>query len=91
MTQKSGKLLPLQHVRIIDLTNVIAGPVTTRVLGQLGAQIIKVELPWGRAIGNIQMHTQGSEQPRPYNTVATFNEVNRAKMSIAINLAHDGG
>ena len=91
MTQKNNKLLPFRHVRIIDLTNVIAGPVTTRVLGQLGAQIIKVELPWGRAIGNVQMHTQDTEQPRPYNTVATFNEVNRAKMSIAINLAHEGG
>ena len=84
-------MLPFRHVRIIDLTNVIAGPVTTRVLGQLGAQIIKVELPWGRAIGNIQMHTQDAEQPRQYNIVATFNEVNRAKKSIAINLAHEGG
>ena len=91
MKEASRKPLPLSHVRVIDLTNVIAGPVATRVLGQLGAQVIKVEQPWGRAIGNISMHTAADGRPRPYNTVATFNEVNRAKLSIAIDLAHEGG
>ena len=66
---------PLSQLRVVDLTNVIAGPVATRVLGQLGAQIIKVEPPWGRSIGG----------------VALFNEVNRAKMSIAIDLSHESG
>ena len=80
-------LLPLSHVRIVDLTNVIAGPVVTRVLGQLGAQVIKVEQPWGRPV----TQTREPGQPRPYNTAATFNEVNRAKLSISIDLAHTGG
>ena len=88
---QSNKGRPLSHVRIIDLTNVIAGPVSTRVLGQLGAQVIKIELPWGRGVGNIAMYRQEPGQPRPYNTVAGFNELNRAKMSIAINLAHETG
>ncbi len=87
---KRGKP-PLHQVRIIDLTNVISGPVSTRVLAQLGAEVIKVELPWGRAIGNIAMHTQQPDQPRPYNAVASFNEVNRAKLSIAIDLSHERG
>ena len=91
MSNRKTGPLPLHHVRVVDLTNVIAGPVATRVLGQLGAQVIKVELPWGRAIGNIALHTQESNHPRPYNAVATFNEVNRAKLSIAIDLGHKNG
>ena len=80
----------LDSVRIADLTNVIAGPVSTRMLAQLGAEVIKVELPWGRAIGNITMHSSGSGN-RPYNQVTSFNEVNRAKKSIAIDLTHEDG
>ena len=82
--------LALGKVRIADLTNVIAGPVSTRVLAQLGAEVIKVELPWGRAIGNITMHASGSGN-RPYNQVTSFNEVNRAKKSIAMDLTHEEG
>ena len=81
---------PLTNIRIADLTNVIAGPVATRVLGHLGAEIIKVELPWGRAIGNIAMHGDNGDS-RAYNKVKTFNEVNRAKKSIAIDLTHETG
>ena len=91
MSQNHKSKLPLKHVRIVDLTNVIAGPVSTRVLAHLGAEVIKVELPWGRAIGNISMHTSTPDQARPYNTVATFNEVNRAKRSIAVDLAQTDG
>ena len=90
MTEASNHPFPLSHIRIVDLTTVIAGPVVTRVLGQLGAQVIKIEQPWGRTIGRVPMH--GKEgHPRPYNTNATFNEVNRAKLSIPINLAHESG
>ena len=81
---------PLSGIRIADLTNVIAGPVATRVLAHLGAEVIKVERPWGRAIVNIAMHgDNGSE--RPYNVVTSFNEVNRAKKSIAIDLTLEDG
>ena len=77
------KSTPLANIRIADLTNVIAGPVATRILGHMGAEILKVELPWGRAIGNIAMHGK-DEEGRAYNKVGTFNEVNRAKKSIKI-------
>ena len=52
---------PLSGVRIADLTNVIAGPVATRMLAHMGAEILKIELPWGRAIGNIAMHGDDEE------------------------------
>lgn len=91
MSDNNQRNFPLTGIRIVDLTNVIAGPVSTRVLAQLGAEVIKVEVPWGRAIGNIAMHTDVPGELRPYNKVASFNEVNRGKRSIAIDLAQEEG
>lgn len=77
--QASHNSLPLQGITVIDLTRVLAGPVCTQILGDLGARVIKVEQPGtgddSRAIG-----------PFVDGTSAYFLSVNRNKESIALDL-----
>ena len=73
---------PLNGTTIIDLTRVLAGPYCTMVLSDLGARVIKVEMPEkgddARAFG-----------PFIKNKSAYFMSVNRGKESLALNLKDD--
>ena len=72
--------LPLAGVRVLDLSRVLAGPWCAMALGDLGAEVIKVEHPgrgddtrdWGLRVGNTE--------------TAYFNSANRNKRSVAIDL-----
>lgn len=78
-------------LRIVDLTNGWAGPLGTCLLGDFGAEVIKVESPshmdWWRGAG-LQGTTDGS---KPYEQSPTFNTVNRNKYGIALELTHPRG
>lgn len=82
MSNSTVGALPLDGVTVIDLTRVLAGPMCTQTLGDLGARVIKVEQPEvgddSRAIG-----------PFIDGTSAYFLSVNRNKESIALNLKAD--
>jgi crotonobetainyl-CoA:carnitine CoA-transferase CaiB-like acyl-CoA transferase len=76
---------PLSGIRIIDLTRVVSGPFATMHLGDLGADIIKIEEPTNgddsRAFG----------PPFVASESAYFLSVNRNKRSCAIDLKSDAG
>lgn len=77
--------LPLAGVRVLDLSRILAGPWCAQVLGDLGAEVIKVEHPergddtrdWG-------LRTSAS-------TTSYFDSVNRNKRTIGIDLATPEG
>ena len=86
---------PLAGVRILDLTHVWAGPLGTRILGDLGADVVKVERPMGRGgvsgtpgAGNYPGGEKGED---PWNRQGTFLKLNRNKKSLAIDLKKPEG
>uniref|UniRef100_A0A8D0E151 Succinyl-CoA:glutarate CoA-transferase n=1 Tax=Salvator merianae TaxID=96440 RepID=A0A8D0E151_SALMN len=76
---------PLEGVRILDLTRVLAGPFATMNLGDLGAEIIKVEKP---GMGD---DTRSWGPPFVGTESVYFLSVNRNKKSIAVNMKNPRG
>jgi crotonobetainyl-CoA:carnitine CoA-transferase CaiB-like acyl-CoA transferase len=80
---------PLRGVRVIDLTKVLAGPLCTQYLGDMGADVIKVEPPEG---DDTRRWPPFYEDPDTEETTGTvFLSVNRNKRSLAINLKSPDG
>jgi crotonobetainyl-CoA:carnitine CoA-transferase CaiB-like acyl-CoA transferase len=76
----SGEALPLSGLRVVDLSRVLAGPLCTMVLGDLGADVIKVERPDG---GD---DTRGWGPPFAGEDAAYFLALNRNKRSVRVDL-----
>lgn len=78
----------LQGVRILDLTNVLAGPFCGYQLAQLGADVIKVETPAG---GDLARQLGASPALNRNYMGASFLAQNAGKRSIALDLKSEGG
>ena len=78
---------PLRGLRVLDLTRVLAGPTCTQMLGDLGAEVIKIERP---EAGD---DTRGFAPPFVPNTreSAYFVGVNRNKKSVTLDIAKPEG
>jgi len=83
---------PLQHLRVLDLTRVLAGPWCTQTLADLGADVIKIERPgqgddtrqWGPPFAP-------DAQGLPTTEAAYFLAVNRNKRSVTLDIATPEG
>ena len=74
----------LEGVRVVDFSQVMAGPFCTMLLGDLGADVIKVEPPAGdlsRSMGGERLRLRGNDH-------APFLALNRNKRSIALDLSN---
>jgi crotonobetainyl-CoA:carnitine CoA-transferase CaiB-like acyl-CoA transferase len=82
---------PLQHIRVLDLSRVLAGPWASQVLADLGAEVIKIEKPgegddtrgWGPPFITNADGTRGD--------AAYFLSTNRGKASVLIDMAKPEG
>jgi crotonobetainyl-CoA:carnitine CoA-transferase CaiB-like acyl-CoA transferase len=76
--------LPLEGVKVLDLTNVMAGPYCAMVLGDMGAQVVKIEaFPEGDASRRFEPQINGESY--------CFAVLNRNKKSVALDLKNPHG
>jgi len=82
---------PLAGVRIVDMTSVVFGAYATQMLGDLGADVIKVEFPGGRRGGGGDiMRWAGHGQPDgPEDLGPIYMTINRNKRSILLDLREE--
>ncbi|MBS0548984.1 MAG: CoA transferase [Proteobacteria bacterium] len=76
---------PLEGIRVVDLTRVVAGPYCTMMLGDLGAEVIKIEQP-GRGDDS-----RAFAPPYQGEEAAYFLSVNRNKKSVVLDLKSAAG
>ena len=77
-------MAPLDGLRVIDLTRVVAGPYCTMMLGDMGAEVLKIEEP---------KHGDDSRAWAPFieGTGSFFLALNRSKTSVALDLKSTDG
>ena len=77
----AGSFGPLSHIRVLDFTQLLQGPMATQILGDMGAEIIKFEKPGGE-----WMRHWGIAASRTHGEVDSFLAFNRNKKSVVVDL-----
>jgi CoA:oxalate CoA-transferase len=77
---------PLEGVRVLAVEQYLAGPFGSALLADFGAEIIKVEPPWGDPYRSAQPVFRGEQGEMSY----AFGRVNRNKNSVVLRLDEDG-
>ncbi len=84
-----GRPLPLEGVRVVDFTWIVAGPQATRILADLGAEVIRIENE--DYLDSLRFAVPAKDGARSLNRSGLFNNLNRNKLGITLNLHHPGG
>ena len=79
---------PLKNIRVLDMSRVLAGPWATQLLGDYGADVIKIERP---ASGDDTRHWGPPWLGEEAGESAYFLSTNRNKRSVTINIASESG
>lgn len=80
--EPNSKHLPLEGIKIVDLTRVLSGPFCTALLSDLGAEIIKIEPPTGDEYRHVGPFKDGES--------ALFTLMNRNKKGVVADLKNSG-
>ena len=72
---------PLENIRVLDFSEIIAGPFAGMLLSDMGADVIKIEPPWGEP--------WRFSQPIVTNESRTYISLNRGKKSLTLDLNKD--
>lgn len=82
----------LAGIRVIDMTEVWAGPMGTSLLGDLGADVVKVEsFPRRSSITRTSPAAPGGDDAPPWERVAIHHIANRNKRNLTLNIRTDEG
>src|SRR5919198_954822 len=87
MSPQSGRP-PLAGIRVIDFTRVIAGPMCTQILSDMGAEVIKIENPDG---GDDTRKGAGPRAGGAQGESHFFMAFNRGKKSVALDFTKPDG
>lgn len=79
---------PYEGIRVLDFTQVIAGPVAAQLLNASGAEVIKIEAP---GTGDQIRHMVLSSRQDRTRDSAAFNVLSRGKRSVCLNLKSEAG
>lgn len=76
---------PLEGIRVVDFTHVVAGPLATHMLRLLGAEVIKIESPAGDPLRNYSL------VPEERGMAPAFVGINAGKKSVVLDLKSEAG
>ena len=93
----------MEGVRVLDFTSGWSGPIGARFFADLGAEVIKIESLYGRGAAQVprpenpkhyakiahSMYPDNDPGDQPYNRYGTFNEYQRNKKSLTLDLSRD--
>jgi crotonobetainyl-CoA:carnitine CoA-transferase CaiB-like acyl-CoA transferase len=82
---------PLDGVRVVDLSHVFAGPTCTRILAELGADVIKVEARQRLDVSRSLIMTDNDSADQPWNRASYFAVHNAGKRGITLDLTGESG